>query len=194
MRTGVYSYKGVVQSLSHVWLLSTPWAAALQAPLSFTISQSLPKFMSIESVMLSNHLILCCPLLFLPSVFPSIRVFSNVSALHIRWPKRGASAWVLPMNIEDWFPSGLTGLSSLQMSTWGLKETSSTELPPRNGRAEYWFFLVFWVSNKIILELPQSRLFPSFKTWPWAHSRGTKWPHSYLTGRGYFKRLFKVIT
>ena len=72
-----------VQSLSHI----TPWTAAHQASLSFTISWSLLKLMSIESVMPSNHLVLCCPLLLLPSVFPSIRVFSNESALHIRWPK-----------------------------------------------------------------------------------------------------------
>ena len=65
----------------------TPWAAACQSSLSFTISQSLLKLMSIKSVMPFNHLILCRPLLFLPSVFPSIRVFSNESALHIRWPK-----------------------------------------------------------------------------------------------------------
>ena len=65
----------------------TPWTAAHQAFLSFTVSWSWPKFMSIESVMLCNHLILCCPLLLLPSVFPSIRVFSSESALHIRWPK-----------------------------------------------------------------------------------------------------------
>ena len=65
----------------------TPWTAALQAPLSFTISQSLLTLMSIESVMLSNHLILCHPLLLLPSIFPSIRVFSNKLILHIRWPK-----------------------------------------------------------------------------------------------------------
>ena len=64
-----------------------PMTAACQAPLSFTISQSLLRFMSLESVMLSNHLILCCPLLLLPSVFPSIRVFSKESALCIRWPK-----------------------------------------------------------------------------------------------------------
>ena len=62
------------------------WTTARQAPLSFTVSQSLHKFLSIESVMLSNHLILCCPLL-LPSIFPSITVFSNESALHIRWPQ-----------------------------------------------------------------------------------------------------------
>ena len=65
----------------------TPWTAAHQASLSFTISQSLLKLMSIESVIPSNHLILCCPLLLLPSIFPSIRVFSNESALCIRWPK-----------------------------------------------------------------------------------------------------------
>ena len=74
----------VVQLLSHVRLFATPWTAAHQASLSFTISQSLLKFTSIESVMPSNHLILSCPLLLLPSIFPSIRVFSNESALRIR--------------------------------------------------------------------------------------------------------------
>ena len=77
----------VVQSLSHVRLLATPWTAACQASLSFTISQSLLKLMSPESVILSNHLILSSSLILLPSIFPSIRVFSNESALHIRWPK-----------------------------------------------------------------------------------------------------------
>ena len=76
-----------VQSLSRVWLFATPWTAARQASLSITNCRSLPKFMSIESVMPSSHLILCCPFLLLPSIFPSIRVFSNESALHIRWPK-----------------------------------------------------------------------------------------------------------
>ena len=76
-----------VQSLSRVWLFATPWTTALQASLSITNSRSLPKLMSIESVMPSNHLIFCHPLLLLPSIFPSIRVFSNESALHIRWPK-----------------------------------------------------------------------------------------------------------
>ena len=76
-----------VQSLSCVWLFVTPWTAAFQACLSFTISQSLLKFKSIESVMPSNHLILCRPLLRLPSIFPSIRVFSSESALCIRWPE-----------------------------------------------------------------------------------------------------------
>ena len=77
----------VVQSLSRIWLFVTPWTAAHQATLSFTISQSLLKLMSIELVMPSNHLTLCWPLLLLPSVLPSIRVFSTESVLHIKWPK-----------------------------------------------------------------------------------------------------------
>ena len=77
----------IVQRLSRVQLFVTPWTAAHQASLSFTNSRSLLKLMSIESVMPSNHLILCRPLLLLPSIFPGIRVFSNELALHIRWPK-----------------------------------------------------------------------------------------------------------
>ena len=87
-------YKIVVQLFSHVWLFVTPWTAAHQASLSFTISWSLLKFIFIEFVMSSNHLILCPPFLLLPSIFPRIRkdflmsqLFSNESALHIRWPK-----------------------------------------------------------------------------------------------------------
>ena len=85
-----------VQSLSRVWLLVTPWTAACQTSLSITNSQSLPKLMSTESVMPSNHLILCYPLLLPPSIFPSIRVFSNKSALRIRWPKY----WSFSFNIS----------------------------------------------------------------------------------------------
>ena len=77
----------VFQSLSHVRLFVTLWIAARQATLSFAVSWSLLRFISVESVVLSNQLILCCPLLLLPSIFASIRVFSNESALHIRWPK-----------------------------------------------------------------------------------------------------------
>ena len=77
----------VVRLLSQVWLFATPWTVACQASLSFINSESLLKLMSIESVMPSSHLVLCHPLLLLPSIFPSIRVFSNESALHIRWPK-----------------------------------------------------------------------------------------------------------
>ena len=76
-----------LQLLSRVWLFATPWTPACQASLSFTNSQSLLKLMSIKSVMPSNHLILCCPLLLLPSIFTSIRVFSNEFILRIRWPK-----------------------------------------------------------------------------------------------------------
>ena len=77
----------VVQSLSCVQLFVTPWTVACQASLSFTISQSFLKFMPTESVMPSNNLTLCCPLLLLPSIFPSIRVFSKESIICIRWPK-----------------------------------------------------------------------------------------------------------
>ena len=85
-----------VQSLSHVWLFGTSWTAARQASLSITNSLSLHKLMSIELVMPSNHLILCHPLLLLPSVFPSIGVFSNESALRMRWPKY----WSFSFNIS----------------------------------------------------------------------------------------------
>ena len=80
-------FSSVHLSLSCVWLFENPWTAARQASLSITNSQSLLKFMSIKSVMPSNHLILCHPLLLLPSIFPNIRVFSNESVVHIRWPK-----------------------------------------------------------------------------------------------------------
>ena len=90
-----------VQSRSRVWLFGTPWTAACQASLSITNSSSLLKLMFIVSVMPSNHLILCRPLLLLPPIFPSIRVFSNESVLRIRWPKYWSfsSSSVLPMNI-----------------------------------------------------------------------------------------------
>ena len=105
-----------VQSLSHVWLFATPWTAARQASLSITNSQSLFKLISIKSVMPSNHLILCRPLLLPPSIFPSIRVFSNESALHIKGQSIGvsASASVLPMNTQDWSSLGWTVWISLQ--------------------------------------------------------------------------------
>ena len=105
-----------VQSLSHVQLFETPWTAARQASLSITNCWIPPKLMSIESVIPSNHLILRHPLLFLLSIFISIRVFSNESALYIRWPKYwvSASASVLPMNIQGWSPLGWTGWISLQ--------------------------------------------------------------------------------
>ena len=105
---GVVRKKDKVFQKEHYYQAPTPPSiqfshSARQASLSITNSQSSPKLMSIESVMTSNHLILCHPLLLLPSIFPSIRVFSNESALRIRWPSIGvsASASVLPMNTQD---------------------------------------------------------------------------------------------
>ena len=113
--------------------LAIPWTAACQASLSITNSQSLLKFMFTESsVMPSNHLILCRPLLLPPSIFPSTRVFSNESAVCLRWSKYWSlsSASVLPMNIQDWFPLGLTGLVSLQSS--GLSRVFSSTAVQRH--------------------------------------------------------------
>ena len=107
---GVYL---VIQLLSRVCSLQPPWIAVCQASLSFTIYWNLLKLMSIEAAMPSNHFILCRPLPLLPSVFPSIRVFSNESALHLRWPNIGASASVLSRDSQVLFPLGLTGLISL---------------------------------------------------------------------------------
>ena len=109
-----------VQLLSHVQLFATPWTAARQASLSITNSQSLLKLMSIESVMPSNHLILCRPLLFLPSIFSSIRVFSNESVLHIRWPKY----WSFSFSIS---PSNeYSGLISFRMGWFDLLAVQGT--------------------------------------------------------------------
>ena len=101
-----------VQSFSHVRLFETPWTVACQASLSITNSWSLLKLKSIKSVMPSNHLILCHPLLSLPSIFPSISIFSNESVLRIRWPKYlEFQLQHIPKNIQDWCPLGLTGWS-----------------------------------------------------------------------------------
>ena len=109
-----------VQSLSCVRLFVTPWTAARQASLSITNSQSPPKPMSIELVMPSNHLIHCHPFLLLPSIFPSIRIFSNESALHIRWPKY----WSFSSNIS---PSNeQPGLISFRMDQWDLLAVQGT--------------------------------------------------------------------
>ena len=110
-----------VQLLSRVRLFATPWTAACQASLSITNSRSLPKLISIDSVMPSNHLNLCYPLLLLPSIFPSIRVFSNQVAFSNNLFASGgqsikvsASISVLPMNPQDWSPLGWTSWISLQ--------------------------------------------------------------------------------
>ena len=102
--------------LSRVRLFATTRTAAHQASLSITNSQSLPKLMVIESVMPSNHILLCCPLLLLPSIFPSIRVFSNESALHLSWPKNWSFSYNIhpSMNTQDCSPLGWTCWMSLQ--------------------------------------------------------------------------------
>ena len=110
----------VAQSLSHVQLFATPWTAACQVSLSFTIFLSLLKLMSIESMMPSNHLILCHPLLLLPSIFPSIRIFSNESALHIRWAKY----WSFSFSIS---PSNeYSGLISFRIDLFDLLAVQGT--------------------------------------------------------------------
>ena len=108
-----------VQLLSHVRLFATPWTATRQASLSITNSHSFPKLMSIESVMPSNHLIFCHPLLLLPSIFPSIRVFSN-EALCIRWPKN----WSFSFNISS--SNEHSGLISFRMDWLDLFEVQGT--------------------------------------------------------------------
>ena len=125
MSLGKEHHFSSIQSLLRVWLFVTPWTTALQASLSITNSWSPPKPMSVNSLMPSNHLILCRPLLLLPSIFPSIRVFSNESALCIRWPKY----WSFSFNISpsNEYPGlislGWTGWISLQ--TKGLSKVSS---------------------------------------------------------------------
>ena len=109
-----------VQSLCHVRLFATPWTAAHQASLSITNCQSPPKPMSIETVIPSNHLILCCPLLLLPSIFPSMRIFSNESALHIRWPKYCNFSFNISPSNED------PGLISFRMDWLDLLEVQGT--------------------------------------------------------------------
>ena len=109
-----------VQSLSHVWLFAIPWTTARQASLSITNLWSLPKPMSVESVMPSNHLILCRPLILLPSMFPSIRIFSNESALCIRWPK----CWSFSFNISP--SSEHSGLISFRMECLDLLAVQGT--------------------------------------------------------------------
>ena len=110
----------VVQSVSHVQLFVTPWTAACQASLSFTISQSFLKLMSTESVMPSKHVILCHPLLLLPSTFPSIRVFSNESSLHIRWPKY----WSVSFSISP--SNAYSGLISFRIGGFDLLAVQRT--------------------------------------------------------------------
>ena len=109
-----------VQSLSHVQLFATPWTAARQSSLSITNSRSLLKLMYTELAMPSNHLILCCPLLLPPSIFPSIRVFSNESALRIRWPKYWSFSFSISASNEH------SGLISFRMDWMDLLAVQGT--------------------------------------------------------------------
>ena len=138
-----------VQSLSHVRLSATPWTAAHQASLSITNSRNLLKLMSTESVLPSNHLILCCPLLLPPSIFPSIRVFSKESVLRIRWPKHWMFSFSISPSSEysrlisfriDWLLS--KGLSRVFSNT-KFKSTDSSSLsflysPTLTSMHDYW--------------------------------------------------------
>ena len=117
IHNGIFSS---VQLLSHVGHFVTPWSSARQASLSITNSQSLLKLISIELVMPSNRLILCCPLLLLPSIFPSIRVFSNASALHIRWPKYWSFSFSISLSNE------YSGLISFRMDRLDLLAVQGT--------------------------------------------------------------------
>ena len=132
---------------SRVWLFATPCTAACQASLSITNSWSLLKLMSIEYVMPSNHVILCHLLLFLTSIFSSIRVFSNESVLCMRWPKYrlSASALVLPMNIQDWFPLEWIGWNSLQSK--GLPRFFSNTSVQKASILQYSAFFIVQLSH-----------------------------------------------
>ena len=130
-----------VQSLSHVWLFATPWIAACQASLSITNSWSLLKLMSIELVMPFNHLILCRPLVLPPSIFPSIRVFSNESALHIRWPKDWSFSFSISPSDEY---SGLISFRMNWLDLLAVQETLKSLLQHHSSKASILFFFVFF--------------------------------------------------
>ena len=133
----------VFQSLSHVQLFVTQWIAARQASLSFTISQSLLKLMSIESVITSNHLILCLHFLLLPSILPSIKVFSNDLALHIRWPKYWSFSFsISPSSVEY---SGLISFRTDWLDLLAVQGTLKSLLQHRNSKASIVLHSVFFM-------------------------------------------------
>ena len=149
----------VVQLLSHLLLFVTPWTAAHQASLSFAISQSLLRFMSIELLMLSNHLILCCPLCLLSSIFPSIRVFSNELAICIRWPKY----WSFSIS-----PSyDYSGLISFRIDWFGLavQETLKSLLQHHNSKASILWHSAFFMVQHSHLYMNTGKTIP-LNRWP----------------------------
>ena len=179
----------VVQSLSHVWLCVTLWTKTCQVSLTFTISQSLLKFMSIESVILSNHLILCHSLLLSPSIFPSIREKDSFPKSRVftsggQSIEASASASVLPKNSQGWCPLGLTGLISLQSK--GLSRVFSS-----NAIWNHQFFSVqpsLWSKSHIYTYHPKSyylylnvsRICPLCSITHWQHIH---WSHHSLYHR-----------
>ena len=132
-----------VQLLSCVQLFATPWTAARQASLSITNSWSLPKLMSVESVMPSNHLILCCPLLLPPSIFPSIRVFSNELVLRIRWPKFQSLSFSISSSIEH---SGLISFRMDWLDLLAVQGTLKSLLQHHSSKASILWLSVFFIS------------------------------------------------
>ena len=146
----------VAQSLSHVWLFMTPWTAAPQASLSTTNTQSLLKLMSIELVMTSNQLILCCPLLLPPSIFPSIRVFSNESALPIRWPKYWSFSFSIQPSNEY---SALISLRIDWLDLLAVQGTLKSLLQHHSSKASILLHSAFLWSNSHI------------HTWAWGLSK-----------------------
>ena len=135
----------VVQLLSGVRLFSAPWTAARQPSLSFTISPSLLKLMSIESVMQSNHLTLCCPRLLLPSLFPSIRIFSNESALRVRWPNYWSFSFVIRPSNEH---SGLTSFRTDWFELLAVQRTLKNLLQHHSSKA-----LIIWHTAFFVVQL-----------------------------------------
>ena len=131
-----------LQSLSHVWLFATPWTASRQASLSITKSQSLLKLMSIESVMPSNHIILCHPRLLLPSIFPSIMVFSNESVLCIRWPKYWSFGFSISPSNEY---SGLISFGIDWFDFLAVQETLTSLLQHHSSTASILWHSAFFV-------------------------------------------------
>ena len=153
-----------VHSLSHVWLFVTPWTAACQASLSITNSKSLSKLMSIALLMPSNHLIFHYPLLLPPSIFPSIRICSNESALHIRWPKYWSFSFTISLSSEylelisfriDWF------------DLLGVQETLESLLQRHSSKASVlWCSAFFMVQLSHALKYNGSQMKPGWWLWP----------------------------
>ena len=163
---------------------ATPWTVACQASLSFTVSQSLLKFVFIELVMLSNYLILCCPCLLLLSVFPSIMVFSSMLALRIRWSKYWGFSFtsVLPVNIQGWFPLGLIGWISLQSKRLS-RVFSSTAVQKHQilsaYQSQYYFYFRFLITGK---QIRFTNFYYQIFTW---------YMHSWNIGLGNTELMYK---